>query len=119
TNLIVCLFSGEMLGPVFVGLIMSSLMGALAGFLAYNFNPARIYMGDSGSYFLGFVLATCSVAAPQQKASTTVSLLVPMLALGLPLFDPLLTILRRWLGRRSIFTADRGHLHHRLLDSGL
>ncbi len=119
TNLVVAVASGESVGPVFVGLVMSAIMGALLGFLAYNFNPARIYMGDSGSYFLGFLLAACSIASPQQKASTTTSLLVPMLALGVPLFDTLLSVLRRWLQRKSILSADRGHLHHRLLDLGL
>lgn len=108
-------------GSVFVALTMAALMGALVGFLFFNFNPARIFMGDSGSYFLGFVLATTALAGggPQQKASTAVSLLVPVLALGLPIFDTLFSMFRRLLERRSIFSADRGHVHHRLLDLGL
>jgi len=108
-------------GSVFVALTMASLMGALIGFLFFNFNPARIFMGDSGSYFLGFVLATTALASGglQQKASTAVSLLVPVLALGVPIFDTLFSMFRRVLERRPIFSADRGHVHHRLLDIGL
>lgn len=107
-------------GSVFVALMMAALMGALVGFLFFNFNPARIFMGDSGSYFLGFVLATTALAGGlQQKASTAVSLLVPVLALGVPIFDTLFSMFRRILERRPIFSADRGHVHHRLLDLGL
>lgn len=108
-------------GSVFVALTMASLMGALVGFLFFNFNPARIFMGDSGSYFLGFVLATTALAGGglQQKASTAVSLLVPVLALGVPIFDTLFSMLRRLIERRPLFSADRGHVHHRLLDLGL
>jgi UDP-GlcNAc:undecaprenyl-phosphate/decaprenyl-phosphate GlcNAc-1-phosphate transferase len=107
-------------GNPFVALMTAALMGVLAGFLLFNFNPARIFMGDSGSYFIGFLLATLPIATDrQQKASTAVSLLVPMLALGLPIFDTLLTMARRFLERRSMFSPDRGHIHHRLLDLGL
>src|SRR5690606_448657 len=84
----------------------------------YNFNPARIFMGDSGSYFAGFVLSTVSLAG-NQKASTAVSLLVPILALGLPIFDTLLSLFRRAIPRRPLLSADRGHIHHKLLDLGL
>lgn len=119
TNLIVALLSGPKLGAVFVCLLMASLMGSLLGFLFYNFNPARIFMGDSGSYFLGYVLALTSLLSPIQKASTAVSLIIPVLALGLPIFDTLLSIARRWVARRPVFSPDRGHIHHRLLDMGL
>ncbi len=107
-------------GSTFVALMMASLMGAVVGFLFFNFNPARIFMGDSGSYFLGFVLATTSLAGSvQQKASTAVALLVPVIALGLPIFDTLFSMFRRFLERRPIFSPDRGHVHHRLLELGL
>jgi UDP-GlcNAc:undecaprenyl-phosphate/decaprenyl-phosphate GlcNAc-1-phosphate transferase len=119
TNLIVALLSGPGLGSVFVCLVMASLMGALFGFLFYNFNPARIFMGDSGSYFLGYTLALTSLLSPIQKASTAVSLVIPVLALGLPIFDTLLSIARRYIARKPVFSADRGHIHHRLLDRGL
>jgi UDP-GlcNAc:undecaprenyl-phosphate GlcNAc-1-phosphate transferase len=98
---------------------MAALMGALIGFLFYNFNPARIFMGDSGSYFLGYVLATSSLLAPMQKTSTTVALLVPMVALGVPIFDTLFSIVRRYFERRPVFSPDRGHIHHRLLEMGV
>ncbi len=102
-----------------VAATMAAMLGAVAGFLFFNFNPARIFMGDSGSYFLGFVLGTVSLAGASQKASTAVSLLVPVIALGLPIVDLLATIVRRFLEKKSIFAADRGHIHHRLLDMGL
>jgi UDP-GlcNAc:undecaprenyl-phosphate GlcNAc-1-phosphate transferase len=115
TNFVVGYLGNEM----FVPAIMSTLLGALLGFLFFNFNPARIFMGDSGSYFLGFVLGTMSLAGTSQKTSTAVSLLVPVLALGVPIFDTLFAVLRRILERRPIFSSDRGHIHHRLLDMGL
>lgn len=107
-------------GNVFILLITASLGGAVIGFLFYNFNPAKIFMGDSGSMFLGFVLASASLlGAGTQKSPTLIAIVVPILALGLPITDMLMTIARRFLGRRSIFAADRGHIHHRLLDMGL
>jgi UDP-GlcNAc:undecaprenyl-phosphate/decaprenyl-phosphate GlcNAc-1-phosphate transferase len=115
TNFVVAVVAHQ----IFVALIMSSIMGAMVGFLFYNFNPARIFMGDSGSYFLGYLLATASLTGSLQKASTGVSLLVPMVAMGIPIFDTLFSIVRRTLERRPLFSADRGHVHHRLLDMGL
>lgn len=105
-------------GVTLVPLLMAAMMGAVVGFLFYNFNPARIFMGDSGSYFLGYVLAVSSLAGVP-KASAAVALLVPVLALGVPIFDVLFAMLRRVLERRSIFSPDRGHIHHRLLDVGI
>jgi len=115
TNFVVAYLAGSVL----VGLLMSAMLGAALGFLIYNFNPARIFMGDSGSYFIGYVLAVTSLAGALQKASTTVSLLVPVVALGVPIFDTLFAMVRRFLERRPIFSPDRGHIHHRLLDMGL
>lgn len=105
-------------GYVAMGVLMLALLGSLMGFLLFNFNPARIFMGDSGSMFLGFFLATASIVSAT-KVATVMGLLVPALALGLPLFDMMLSVFRRLLDRRSIFAADRGHIHHRLLDGGL
>jgi UDP-GlcNAc:undecaprenyl-phosphate/decaprenyl-phosphate GlcNAc-1-phosphate transferase len=105
-------------GHVLVAVVMSALMGALLGFLFFNFNPATIFMGDSGSYFAGFLLATSSLVG-NQKASTAVSLMVPMLALGVPIFDTLFSIVRRAILKRPVFSPDRGHIHHRLLDLGI
>ena len=99
--------------------LMVSMGGASIGFLVYNWHPAKIYLGDGGAYSLGFILAVSGLLAPVQKASTGIALLVPILALGLPVFDTLLTMLRRFISRRGIFTPDRGHLHHILLDAGI
>jgi UDP-GlcNAc:undecaprenyl-phosphate GlcNAc-1-phosphate transferase len=115
TNLVVAWLTGDVL----VQLISAAIAGSVLGFLFYNFNPARIFMGDSGSYFLGYVLATTALTSVAQKASTAVSLLVPILALGVPIFDTLFAMVRRILERRSVFSPDRGHIHHRLLDMGL
>ncbi|HEX7666625.1 MAG TPA: MraY family glycosyltransferase, partial [Polyangiaceae bacterium] len=89
-------------------------------FLIYNFNPAKIFMGDSGNMFLGFMLACASLlGAGSQKSPTLIAILVPLLALGLPIMDMLFAIARRFLERRSIFSPDRRHIHHRLVDLGL
>jgi UDP-GlcNAc:undecaprenyl-phosphate GlcNAc-1-phosphate transferase len=115
TNFVVAVLAGSPLVAVW----MAVLLGTVFGFLFFNFNPARIFMGDSGSYFLGFVLALTSISGPFQKASFTVSLLAPLAALGVPIIDTLFAMLRRILERRPIFSPDRGHLHHRLLDMGI
>jgi UDP-GlcNAc:undecaprenyl-phosphate/decaprenyl-phosphate GlcNAc-1-phosphate transferase len=102
-----------------VVLLSAGLGGSLLGFLRYNFNPATIFLGDSGSMFLGFTLAATSLAGGMTKSSTAVALLAPIIALGVPILDTLLAMIRRTLARQSIFVADRGHIHHRLLDLGL
>jgi UDP-GlcNAc:undecaprenyl-phosphate GlcNAc-1-phosphate transferase len=114
TNLVVAWLNGTWL----VAGLSGATAGAVFGFLFYNFNPARIFMGDSGSYFLGYVLASTALLGTQKK-STAVSLLVPVMALGVPIFDTLFAMVRRVLERRSVFSPDRGHIHHRLLDMGL
>ncbi|HKU42428.1 MAG TPA: MraY family glycosyltransferase [Polyangiales bacterium] len=115
TNFVVAAINGD----VVVMLLSASLGGSLLGFLLFNFNPASIFMGDSGSMFLGYVLATTSILGNSVKSSTTVALLVPFVALGLPIVDTLLAMMRRVLERRSIFAPDRGHIHHQLLAMGL
>jgi UDP-GlcNAc:undecaprenyl-phosphate GlcNAc-1-phosphate transferase len=115
TNFVV----GSINNDPIVMLLSASLGGSVLGFLLFNFNPASIFMGDSGSMFLGFVLATTSILGNSVKSSTTVAILVPFVALGLPIMDTLLAMLRRFLERRSIFAADRGHIHHQLLAMGL
>jgi len=97
---------------------MTALMGGLTGFLFFNFNPARIFLGDCGSMFLGYFLATASVMC-SMKSAALVGLALPATALGLPIFDTLFSMLRRALERRSMFGADRKHIHHRLVDRGL
>ncbi len=100
-----------------IAIITAALAGAGFGFLPYNFNPAKIFMGDTGSTFLGFVLACVSVQGIM-KTYALISFAVPVLILGLPIFDTIFAILRRLLTGRSIMSPDRGHLHHRLLDMG-
>lgn len=100
-----------------VAIIAAALAGAGFGFLPYNFNPAKIFMGDTGSTFLGFVLACISVQGIM-KMYALISIAVPVLILGLPIFDTLFAIIRRALTGKPIMSPDRGHLHHRLLDMG-
>ncbi|MCP9775834.1 undecaprenyl/decaprenyl-phosphate alpha-N-acetylglucosaminyl 1-phosphate transferase [Cyanobium sp. HWJ4-Hawea] len=100
------------------GLLAAALAGACLGFLRHNFNPARIFMGDGGSYFLGFALAAVSIVGPA-KGLTTVSLLLPLLILSLPLVDMSAVIMGRLSSGHSPFYPDRRHLHHRLLRTGL
>jgi len=101
-----------------VAIITAALAGSTLGFLPYNFNPAKIFMGDTGSNFLGFTLAVISIQGTL-KSYTTIAIAVPLLVLGLPLFDTIFAIFRRLLKGKSIMEADRGHLHHRLIDMGL
>ena len=105
-------------GNVIMVVLMLAILGSLTGFLFFNFNPARIFMGDCGSMFLGFILASGSVICAA-KSNTMVSLALPALAFGLPIFDTVFSMLRRYLARWPIMSPDRGHLHHRLLDLGL
>lgn len=99
-------------------IIMLSLLGALTGFLFFNFNPAKVFMGDSGSLFLGFTIASSSILCAS-KTETIVGLALPVLALGIPVFDTFFSMLRRFIECRSIFSPDRSHFHHRLLALGL
>ncbi len=99
-------------------IIMLSMLGALTGFLFFNFNPAKVFMGDSGSQFLGFTIASASIFCAS-KTETLVGLALPILALGIPVFDTFFSIMRRFLERRSLFSPDRSHFHHKLLALGL
>ena len=99
-------------------IIMSSIIaGSCAGFLPYNFNPAKIFMGDTGALFLGFMLAALSIEGVM-KSVATIAVVVPIIILGVPIFDTTFAIFRRLLNGRSIAEADKGHLHHRLLRMG-
>lgn len=100
-----------------IAMVALALMGATIGFLRYNWNPAKIFMGDSGSLFLGFTLAALSIVGVL-KLVATAALLVPLLILGVPIFDTAFAIGRRLLAGKPIFSPDRGHLHHRLLGLG-
>src|SRR2546421_6849059 len=114
TNLVVSVVRGQAI----MTLCMGALAGALIGFLFYNFNPASIFLGDTGSLFLGYVLAVTSIHT-HQKSSAVVSLLVPVVALAVPIVDTALAMGRRALTGRPMFTGDRDHIHHRLLGLGL
>ncbi|NLW08023.1 MAG: undecaprenyl/decaprenyl-phosphate alpha-N-acetylglucosaminyl 1-phosphate transferase [Clostridia bacterium] len=105
-------------GEVAVALLSLSLAAGILGFLPFNFHPAKIFMGDSGSMFLGFNLAALAVIG-LTKSATVISLFVPVVTLGLPIMDTFLAIIRRYLNRRPIFAPDKGHLHHLLLAQGL
>jgi UDP-GlcNAc:undecaprenyl-phosphate GlcNAc-1-phosphate transferase len=104
-------------GDPLMMLFSAALAGAVLGFLFYNFNPASIFMGDSGSMFLGFVLAAASVQT-NQKSTAAVAMVAPVVALGLPIGDTLLAMVRRLLRGRPVFQADREHIHHLLLARG-
>jgi len=93
-------------------------LGSLTSFLFFNFNPAKVFMGDGGTYFVGFLIAGSTVMCSQKKAAV-IALALPLLAMGVPVFDMLFSVLRRTLERRSIFAPDRGHIHHRLLALGM
>ena len=114
TMLIVSLFVSE---PV-VSLILAALTGACLGFMPYNLNPAKIFMGDVGSQLLGFVLSTVSIMG-LFKLHAIITFFVPLLALALPLADTIFAFFRRILHGQSPFKADKGHFHHRLLAIGL
>ena len=101
-----------------VAVLTAALAGSALGFLHFNFNPARIFMGDTGSMFLGYMLAAVSVVGTV-KSAATIALIVPIVALGLPILDTACAIIRRFTNGQPIFKPDRGHLHHRLLDMGL
>lgn len=113
TMLAVALFIGE----TEIAIILAALAGACVGFMPYNLNPATIFMGDTGSTFLGYMLATLSIQG-LFKMYALISFAVPFLILGLPIFDTAFAILRRILSGRSPLSPDRGHVHHRLIDMG-
>ena len=101
-----------------MALFMVCLAGGLLGFLRYNFHPASIFMGDSGSLFVGFILAATALQT-HEKSTTAVALLVPIVALGIPIGDTLLAMTRRTVRGQPMFSSDRGHIHHRLMARGL
>ena len=101
-----------------VAIVMAALVGACVGFLPYNLNPAKMFMGDTGATFLGFILATMSIQG-LFKFYAVISFAVPFLILGLPIFDTAFAMIRRVAHGQSPMHADRGHIHHRLIDMGL
>jgi UDP-GlcNAc:undecaprenyl-phosphate GlcNAc-1-phosphate transferase len=111
--MVLSIYSGY---PIAV-LLTATLAGACLGFLPYNFNPASIFMGDTGSTFLGYILAITSILG-LLKGYTLATIFIAVLILALPIFDTAFAILRRFLAGKPIMSPDRGHLHHRLVDKG-
>lgn len=114
TILVIAIMNGRVEAAMFTCI----LSGAILGFLPYNFNPASIFMGDTGAQLLGFLLAAISIEGAI-KSATAFAIAVPILALGLPIYDTLFAVIRRKINGKPIMQADKGHLHHRLLDLGL
>lgn len=113
--IIIFFLNGAMELPI---ILTVALLGGLMGFLPYNFHPAKTFMGDTGSNFLGFLLANVSMIG-MAKTYTLMTIILPVVVLGLPIFDTLFAIVRRTAHHKSIMQADRGHIHHRLMDAGL
>ena len=107
-----------MLGQWNPAIVLAAVLGACIGFMPYNLNPAKIFMGDTGALMLGYVLACVSVTG-LLKFYTIISFTVPLLALGLPIFDTAFAIIRRLLKGQNPMSPDRGHFHHRLIDMGM
>ena len=112
------LFAALLQNNIALAFATAPLAGCLLGFLRFNFNPATIFLGDCGSLFIGFLLG-CYGVQWSEKAATILGMTAPLMALSIPLLDTSLAIARRFLRRQPVFTADRGHIHHRLLDRGL
>src|SRR3954465_9229724 len=105
-------------GPVLVEVMTIALAGAILGFLRFNFNPATIFLGDSGSLFIGFLLSALALHGAQ-KALTIVAVAIPIVSFGLPILETVLSVIRRLISGRPVFTADREHIHHKLLQHGM
>ncbi len=116
STLVVFIFS-LVSGNLFVSVMSVTLAGATLGFLRYNFNPATIFLGDCGSLFLGFMLSAMSLAGAQ-KSTTLVSVAIPIVSFGLPLLETTLSVVRRFVSGQPLFSADREHIHHKLLKRG-
>ncbi|MCQ2556655.1 glycosyltransferase family 4 protein [Ligilactobacillus equi] len=121
---IIALFTSALTGyfflnvtNVYISIMIFNLIAALAGFLPYNFNPAKIYLGDTGSLFIGFMMAIFSLSG--LKNATFITLIIPVVIMGVPITDTVYAILRRKLNNRPISQADKHHLHHRLIQMGL
>ena len=101
-----------------VSLLSIALAGAILGFLKFNFNPATIFLGDCGSLFIGFMLSALALQGAQ-KSPTIVAVAIPVVSFGLPILETILSVLRRLISGRPLFTADREHIHHKLLERGM
>ena len=108
---------GNRYGMIVVAIALVGVAGACCGFLPYNFSPAKTFMGDGGSLFLGYMISVLSVISPLKKA-TFVGAIIPILVLAVPIFDTFAAMVRRTLRHQSIMKADREHLHHHLMAAG-
>jgi UDP-GlcNAc:undecaprenyl-phosphate GlcNAc-1-phosphate transferase len=104
-------------GNLLVAVLTVTLAGAILGFLRFNFNPATIFLGDSGSLFIGFMLGALALVGAH-KTSTIVAVAIPVVSFGLPLLETAISIIRRFLNGQPLFAADREHIHHKLLERG-
>ncbi|MCS7224285.1 MAG: undecaprenyl/decaprenyl-phosphate alpha-N-acetylglucosaminyl 1-phosphate transferase [Armatimonadetes bacterium] len=119
-GLTLCFFALSQ-GPSYltVAACFAATAGACAGFLPFNLHPAKVFLGDTGAMSLGYLFATLSVSGAVKSVAALSVLAITVLVLAYPIGDTLFAIIRRWLSGKSIFSADRGHLHHRLMDQGL
>lgn len=111
-------YTAVLSGQYEVAAAMLAVAGGALGFLPFNFHPAKIFMGDSGSLYLGFMIAAVSILG-STKGATLISTIVPFLVLGLPIFDTAFAIIRRWVNGYPIMQADKGHIHHRIMATGI
>jgi UDP-GlcNAc:undecaprenyl-phosphate/decaprenyl-phosphate GlcNAc-1-phosphate transferase len=112
---VVAIFNGSSL----VALLTIALAGAILGFLRFNFNPATIFLGDSGSLFIGFMLSALALVGATEKAPTAIAVAIPLVSFGLPILETTISVMRRLISGRPLFTADREHIHHKLLQHGM
>jgi UDP-GlcNAc:undecaprenyl-phosphate GlcNAc-1-phosphate transferase len=112
------LILGLMQGQIAAALLAAAVLGACIGFLPFNFHPAKIFLGDSGSLLLGYLLATTSIVGPF-KTTTALTVVLPILILGLPIFDTSYAIWRRWKAHKKVYEPDTEHVHHKLHKRGL
>lgn len=112
------LFTAALKGYDFIVMQCAIIAGASLGFLPFNFNPAKIFMGDTGALLLGYMLAVTSILG-MVKSVAAVALIVPVFALGVPIFDTAFAIIRRYINKKPIMEADKDHLHHKLMRRGL
>lgn len=105
-------------GNLLIAMLFAALGGSTLGFLRYNFNPAQIFLGDSGSYFLGYSIAALSIMG-SIKSQMGAIILIPLVALGVPVFDTILSPIRRFIMGRDMFNPDKSHIHHRLVEKGI
>ena len=111
---VVAIFNGSSL----VSLLTLALAGAILGFLRFNFNPATIFLGDCGSLFIGFMLSALALVG-SEKAPTVIAVAIPLVSFGLPILETTISVMRRLISGRPLFTADREHIHHKLLQLGM